>query len=152
MKNIPTGALKDVEELFAIYNRDGARMEMTEGPNKLDFGVIDGIQIIRSKTSYDGKSKAVDLVFWVMFREIGYQNGFQYVHSFKVMEWVADGSGKIVLTDDTNRQFTIDLLRTRVEQMRWSQWKGYKAMNLDVFDYADEVSLEEHLGFAERWK
>ena len=68
-------------ELFDPFNEVGSSMTLQDGPEKpIPLGVIDSYTVTRVQGA----------VFWVMFKCLGYDQGPQYTHTVKVVEWSQD--------------------------------------------------------------
>ena len=90
-----------IQALFDAFNRDGATMIMHEGRDTpLPFGLIDSYTVTRIAPHFDAVGKLTKTDFWLVFRTVGYNDGYQYTHTIKVVDWSQDDPYLIDLVDD----------------------------------------------------
>ncbi|MHB9036960.1 MAG: hypothetical protein ACYC64_09845 [Armatimonadota bacterium] len=144
-----------LQALFDEFNRDGSVMTMHEGRDTpLPFGLIDSYAVTRIAPHFDGAGNVTKTDFWVMFKSVGYNNGYQYTHTIKVVGWSQDDTYMIDLTDDRGRRYHIELIMDITEHdyvVDWRAWQSYKAANASEFGVIDAQILDEHTSIAERW-
>ena len=131
-------------ELFAPFNEGGSTMTLADNPQEkpIPLGVIDSYTVIRVQGA----------VFWVMFKCLGYDQGFQYTHTVKVMEWSQDNIWLLDLTDDRGQRFHIELLfptQDRESLAGWRRWQAYKKRV--GFERLDAELLADHIELANNW-
>jgi len=100
-----------------------------------------------------GEVKRVD--FWLLFKAVGYDEGFQHAHTVKVVRWSQEDTYLIDLTDDRGRRFHVELLFPDQEPdlaADWRRWRRYKSENRDRFERIDADLLAEHVRIAEEWE
>lgn len=144
-----------LQGLFDQFNENGSWMEMREGKDgPLEFGLIDSYTVTRVAPHFDAAGNVTKTDFWVLFKSAGYNNGWQYVHTIKVVEWSQDDTYLLDLTDDRGRRYHIELLfpiQDRVLALDWKSWQSYKAENTTMFEQIDSQLLDEHTRIAEGW-
>ena len=80
-----------LQKLFDEFNEKGSRMEMREGSDDpLEFGLIDGYTVTRVAPHFDASGSVTRTDFWLLFKSAGYNNGWQYAHTIKVIDWNQD--------------------------------------------------------------
>lgn len=92
--------------------------------------------------------------FWLFHKEAGYNNGFQYSHTMRVISWSQEDTYLLDLVDDMGRRFHIELIFPELEPDladTWNYWQAYRAANRQLFEQIDAQLLEEHLRIAETW-
>jgi hypothetical protein len=145
-----------LQSLFAQFNRDGSWMEMREAHYEpLRFGLIDSYTITRVAPHFDAQGNITKTDFWLLFKSAGYDEGFQYSHTIKVVDWSQDDTYLIDLTDDRGRGYHIELIMDATEWEEvaaWKRWQLYKAENRDRFAEIDAQLLAEHTVMAEVWE
>ncbi len=90
-----------------------------------------------------------------MWKSVGYDNGYQYTHTIKVVEWSRKDTYEIDLTDDLGRRYHIELIMDATEHeyvLDWRKWQRYKMENAADFAIIDAQLLEEHTKIAEAWE
>lgn len=140
---------------FDEFNKKGSWMEMREGDDEpLNFGLIDSYIVTRVAPHFDTIGNVTKIDFWLMFKSAGYNNGWQYAHTIKVVDWNQEDGYLIDLTDDRGRSFHIELLfpTQDVDMVAdWKDWQRYKTENKAVFELIDAQLFKEHTQIAEEW-
>jgi len=156
MQDFIAGEKARLQELFAAFNETGSWMELREpGCQPLRIGLIDSYQITRVAPHFDTQGNVVKTDFWLFFKSAGYSNGFQYVHTTKVVDWSQEDTYLLDLTDDLGRRFHIELLFSTLDIAMvadWRDWQAYKRQNQERFQQIDAELLEEHVRIAEDWQ
>lgn len=144
-----------LQALFDEFNRDGSLMVMREGcDTPLPFGLIDSYIVTRVAPHFDAAGAVTKTDFWLMFKSVGYNNGFQYAHTIKAMDLSREDTYELDLTDDRDRRYHIELIMDATEHdyvIAWGKWQRYKAENRSEFDVIDAQLFEEHTKIAEGW-
>lgn len=144
-----------LQALFDEFNRDGSLMVMREGHDTpLLFGLIDSYIVTRVAPHFDAAGAVMKTDFWLMFKSVGYDNGFQYTHTIKVVDWGREDTYELDLTDDLDRRYHIELIMDATEHdhvIAWGKWQRYKAKNKSEFVAIDVQLLGEHTKIAEEW-
>lgn len=155
MKEFIASEKARLQSLFDEFNRDGSIMEMREGRDTpLPFGLIDSYTVTRIAPHFDATGNVTKTDFWVMWKSVGYDNGYQYTHTIKIVDWGREDSFELDLTDDLDRRYHIELILDATEHdyvLDWRKWQRYKAENTAEFKVIDAQILEEHIGIAEEW-
>ncbi|MGB9618900.1 MAG: hypothetical protein ACPL7K_00645 [Armatimonadota bacterium] len=90
-----------------------------------------------------------------MWKSVGYDNGYQYTHTIKVVNWSREDTYELDLTDDLGRRYHIELIMDATEHayvLDWRKWQRYKAENAAEFEIIDAQLLDEHTKIAESWE
>jgi len=145
-----------LQALFDEFNRDGSWMVMREGHDTpLPFGLVDGYTVTRVAPHFDAAGNVTKTDFWVMWKSVGYDDGYQYTHTIKVAEWSRDDTYELDLTDDLGRRYHIELIMDATEHdyvLDWRKWQSYKAENAAEFEIIDAQLFGEHTKIAETWE
>lgn len=128
---------------------------MAKGDDAVDFGLVDSYLVTRVAPvfSANGDTRKVD--FWLFWKNAGYDLGFQYAHTIKVVAWKQDDPWEIDLVDDQGERFHVEGLVPPEEPVyvaEWARWQKYKAGDLERFAEIDAALLDEHLRIAEEWE
>lgn len=144
-----------VQALFDEFSRSGSLMVMREGHDTpLPFGLIDSYTVMRIAPHFDAAGKVTKTDFWLMFKSVGYDSGFEHTHTIKVVDWRQEDTFELDLTDDRERRYHIELIMDATEHdyvVAWGKWQRYKNDNRSEFDAIDAQLLEEHTKIAEEW-
>ena len=144
-----------LQTLCDPLNRDGSWMTLAEGCSEpIPLGVIDGYTVTRVAPHFDSKGDFTRVDFWLFFKALGYDEGFQRAHSIKVLRWSQEDFNFLDLLDDHVRRFHIELIFPDQEgdlAADWNRWRQYKAANRAPFEHIDAELLAEHIGIAENW-
>lgn len=145
-----------LQALFDEFNRDGSFIVLREGRGEpLPLGLVDSYTITRVAPHFDAAGNVTKTDFWVTWKSIGYENGYQYSHTIKVVDWSRDDTYELDLTDDLGRRYHIELIMDATEHdyvLDWRKWLRYKAENAAEFEIIDAQLLEEHTKIAESWQ
>lgn len=140
--------LADVQRLLDLFNVRGCWLGIywPDG-DYTQMGVQARVEIPRIAT--DGHA------CWVTFWSVGYQQGWQYVHTIKVVRWSSDDpSMELDLVDDRGRQFHLEAIEPYTEPdeaATWQQWLTYRESEADMVARTDAALRAEHEAFAENW-
>ena len=136
---------QNLQKLFDDFNRVGSIMTMAEGMEApIRLGGIDSYTVTR----------VTGAGFWLMFKVLGYDEGFQHTHTVKVESWSQEDTLLLDLVDDRKRRFHIDLIFPKQELKladNWRRWRAYRKANRVRFDQMDAQLLEEHIEIANNW-
>lgn len=145
-----------LQALFEEFNRDGSFIVLREGRGEpLPLGLVDSYTVTRVAPHFDAAGNVTKTDFWVMWKSVGYDNGYQYTHTIKVVEWSRKDTYEIDLTDDLGRRYHIELIMDATEHeyvLDWRKWQRYKMENAADFAIIDAQLLEEHTKIAEAWE
>ena len=136
---------ESLQALFDEFNKTGSTMTLAEdGYSTIELGLRDSYIVTRLEGSD----------FWLFHKAAGYNNGFQYSHTMKVVSWSQEDTYMLDLVDDLGRRYHIELIFPELEPNlgeAWADWQAYKAANRQRFKQIDAQLLEEHLWIAETW-
>lgn len=145
-----------LQALFDEFNRDGSFIVMREGRDEpLPLGLVDSYTVTRVAPHFDAAGNVTKTDFWVMWKSVGYDNGYQYSHTIKVVDWSREDSYELDFTDDLGRRYHIELIIDATERdyvLDWRKWQRYKAENIAEFEIIDAQILDEHTKIAEAWE
>ena len=92
---------------------------------------------------------------WVTLWSVGYQEGWQYVHTVKVVRWSSDDAPlEIDLVDEMGRQLHIEAIEPYTEPNEaavWQEWQVYYRREQTLFAQIDATLREEHRQIAATW-
>jgi len=156
MKDFIASEKERLQALFDEFNKEGSLMVMREGHDTpLPFGLIDSYTVTRVAPHFNATGNVTKTDFWLMFKSVGYNNGYQYTHTIKVVSWSQDDTYLIDLTDDRDRRYHVELIMDATEHdyvVAWRKWQRYKSENAAEFEIIDAQLLDEHTKIAEAWE
>lgn len=150
-----------IQGLLRLFNERGSRMEVFDEDNKRLFGdLVDSFIVTRIAPHFDAQGQHTRSDFWLLWKSVGYNNGWQYAHTVKIVQVIVRDTLEncwlmVDLTDDRGRRFHVELIEPISEPdyaRDWRDWQKYKAANSGMFTRIDAELLEEHLQIAEEWK
>jgi hypothetical protein len=145
-----------LQALFEPFNTGGSWMTLAEkGRGSVRVGFVDGFTVTRVAPHFDAGGEVTRVDFWLLLRMLGYDEGFQHIHTIKIVSWSQDDTYLLDLLDDRDRRFHIELIFPDQEPDQaadWKRWSGYKAENRDRFERIDAELLSEHTRIAEEWE
>ena len=125
------------------------------GRETVRLGLIDDYTVIRVAPHFDANGEIKRIDFWLLFKAVGYDEGFQHAHTVKIVGWSQKDPYLLDLVDDRKRMYHIELIFPDQEPALasdWKQWRRYKMGNRDRFERIDAEILTEHVRIAEEWK
>ena len=141
------------QALFDPFNRSRSWMTLAEGRQEpIPLDVIDGYAVTRVAPHFDAKGNVTRVDFWLYFKALGYDEGFQHAHTIKVVRWSQEDTYLLDLVDDGERRFPIELIFPDHEPdlaANWKRWHAYKTENRERFERIDAELLTEHIEIAE---
>src|SRR5689334_2997422 len=120
-----------LQRMFDLVHEDGSYMRLVaKGDSAVDFGLIDSYLVTRVAPVFgtDGSLNKVD--FWLFWKSAGYDEGFQYAHTIKVVDWEQEDSFLLDLVDDNGERFHVEGLVPPAEPRyveQWARWREHKA-------------------------
>jgi len=149
-----------IQGLLRLFNERGSRMEVFGEDKKRLFGeLVDSFTVTRIAPHFDAQGKHTHSDFWLLWKSVGYNNGWQYAHTVKIVQVTVHDTTEncwliVDLTDDRGRRFHVEIIEPITEAdyaLDWRDWQKYKAENAAMFARIDAELLREHLQIAEEW-
>jgi len=145
-----------LQALFEPFDKGGSWMSLVEpGREAVRLGIVDSYSVTRVAPHFDAKGEIKRIDFWLLFKAVGYDEGFQHAHTIKVVKWSQEDTYLLDLVDDRTRKYRIELIFLDQEPelaSDWSHWRRYKMRNRDRFSLIDADLMSEHLQIAEEWE
>lgn len=150
-----------LEGRLRLFNERGSRMVVFDEDGQRVLGeLIDSFSITRLAPHFDAQGNHSGSDFWLLWKSVGYDHGWQYAHTVKVVkvrvrEMLEDCWLIVDLTDDQGRRFHVELIEPVVERdyaADWERWSEYKSENAEMFTRIDAEILQEHRQIAEDWQ
>jgi hypothetical protein len=145
-----------IQAIFDRMNAEGTRITVfNEDGSRLCGDLVDSLRVTRIAPFFDSQGAVTRTDFWLLWKSIGYDEGFQYAHTIKVEKCHVEDPGiEIELTDDHGRRHLLELIEPHQEAewaRDWKRWQEYRAENRERFEETDRELLAEHIRIAEEW-
>lgn len=145
-----------LQALFEPFDKGGSWLSLLEpGREAVRLGIVDSYTVTRVAPHFDAEGEIKRIDFWLLFKAVGYDEGFQHAHTIKVVKWSQEDTYLLDLVDDRTRKYRIELIFPDQEPALaydWKQWRRYKMENRDRFERIDAEILTEHVRIAEEWE
>lgn len=162
MKEFIQQEKRRIQAALEKFNREGAYIAVYGEDRKYLFrDVLDSLTVTRVAPKFDAEGNHTGTDFWLLWKPVGYPEGFQYSHTAKIVhqhvdDALANGEWLVVdLTDDRGRRYHIEALLDITEPNElatWRDWQAYRKKNAERLAKIDAEILEEHLEIAEGWE
>jgi hypothetical protein len=129
--------------------------------------LVDSFTVTRIAPHFDTAGNHLHTDFWLLWKALGYDEGFQHAHTIKVVDvrvedtLMAEHDGKeaegwliVELTDDLGRIHHVEMIEPVSEPelaADWQRWIAYRQKSAERFRRIDAQLLAEHLRIAEDW-
>ncbi len=147
-----------LQEEFRLFNERGAYVTVynEDDGQRLFRDVADSFLVTRVAPRFDAQGKVTHTDFWLLWKVLGYDQGFQHSHTIKVVRWWRDSGdwAEMDLVDDVGRRHHIELIEPICEAAYaadWNRWQAYRRDNSERFQRIDTRILAEHVRIAEEW-
>lgn len=158
-----------IQKQLHWFNERGCRLQIREhgGENFIDT-IAAELTVTRIAPHFDAAGKVIRTDFWLLWKELGYQEGFNYSHTIKVVNvsvddtLTAQSDGAEInawliaeLTDDLNRIYHLEMIEPVSEPAyakQWETWLAARKDNRNMFMRMDSEILAEHIKIAEGWE
>ncbi len=142
-----------LQKYFDQFNEKGSTLsiKMTGDESFLELGVYDSYEVTRVVPFVDKEGKVTGTVFWLFFKSVGYDAGFQYCHTKKMVKLHQEDTYELDLEDDRGYKYHIELIFPELEPnkaMVWTKWQAYRKERHEWFAGADPDIRETHLQIA----
>ena len=150
-----------LQGLLRLFNERGSRVEVYGEDGKRVLGdLVDCFTVTRLAPHFDARGEHTGSDFWLLWKSVGYDKGWQYTHTVKIVKVQVPDTLEncwliVDLTDDMGRRFHVELIEPVIEKdyaADWRQWQAYKRKNAEIFAQIDAELLREHLHIAEEWQ
>lgn len=147
-----------LQEEFRLFNERGAYVTVynEDDRQRLFRDIADSFLVTRVAPRFDAQGKVTHTDFWLLWKVLGYDQGFQHAHTIKVVRWWRDGGDwvEMDLVDDVGRRHHIELIEPICEAAYaadWNRWQAYRRKSQARFEKIDTQILAEHVRIAEEW-
>ena len=113
---------------------------------------VDSFVVLRAMPQVDA---AGDVTLWrydLMFKELGYDQGMQYVHLISGATVEQPHGQSVMLEDEHGNSYVANAIEPAIdpdEKKLFADWRSYKAMHAMLFERIDRQFLEEYTRMAE---
>lgn len=169
MENIIAEEKARIQRQLHWFNERGCRLLIRERGGETFIDTITAeLTVTRIAPNFDASGKIIRTDFWLLWKELGYQEGFNYSHTIKVVNvsvddtLTAQSAGAeinawliVELTDDLDRIYKLEMIEPVSEPAhakQWEAWLAFRKNNRDLFQRIDSEILAEHIKIAEDWQ
>ena len=113
---------------------------------------VDSFVVLRAMPAVDAQG---DVALWrydLMFKEIGYDQGMQYVHLISGATAEQPHGQSIMLEDEHGNAYVANAIEPaidHVEKKLFADWRGYRKAHAMLFEPIDRQFLDEYTRMAE---
>lgn len=141
-----------MQEALDRVTAPGATMSVTfpEG-GSIRFDV-DGFVVLRAVPQVDTSGKVREWRYGLMFREVGYDNGMQYVHLVSGAAASQPHAESVVLVDEHGNDYVANAIEPDIDPERkelFADWHAYKAAHAERFERIDRQFVDEYTRMVE---
>ena len=141
-----------LEAALDVVTAPGATMaiQFPEG-GSLTFDV-DGFVVLRAVPQVDAAGKVREWRYDLMFREVGYHAGMQYVHLVSAATVTQPHGESVVLVDEHGNRYVANAVEPDIDPERrklFADWRVYKGANAEMFDRIDRQLTDEYTAMVE---
>jgi len=147
-----------LQEEFRLFNERGSYVTVynEDDGQRLFRDIADSFLVTRVAPRFDAQGNVTHTNFWLLWKVLGYDQGFQHAHTIKVVRWWRDGGdwAEMDVLDDVGRRHHIELIEPICEAgyaADWNRWQAYRRKNQERFEKMDAQILAEHVRIAEEW-
>lgn len=147
-----------LQEEFRLFNERGSYVTVynEDDGQRLFRDIADSFLVTRVAPRFDAQGRVTRTDFWLLWKVLGYDQGFQHAHTIKVVRWWRDGGdwAEMDIVDDVGRRHHVELIEPTCEAAYaadWSRWQAYRRKNQERFEKMDAQILAEHVRIAEEW-
>ena len=145
-----------LQVMFDRMNAEGTRITVFNDDGSCLLGdLVDNLRVTRIAPFFDSQGAVTRTDFWLLWKSVGYDEGFQYAHTIKVLKCHVEDPGiEIELTDDQGRRHLLELIEPHQEAewaRDWERWQKYRTENRERLEEIDQELLAEHIRIAEEW-
>lgn len=164
MKEFIENEKRRIEENLRWFNELGCRLYIDDFIDTVPASLT----VTRIAPHFSPSGEHLKSDFWLLWKEVGYQEGFQYSHTIKVVdvevedEMTREIEGKSVkawiivkMVDSDGRVHRFELIVPNQEKAQadlWKDWLAYRNQNKEFLEKLDEEILRDHLKIAEEWE
>lgn len=137
-----------MQAMFDAFNKQGSHITITTN------NTVEPLIVEMLVDSYQVTRVAPPMAFWLFFKSVGFQEGFQYSHTLKIVRWASEDSYELDLVDDRGRRFHIELIFPELQPhhiSNWRRWQVFKAQNRQWLNRVAKDLLAEHMDIAKDW-
>ena len=152
MQEIIQAEKERVQRALDVVTEPGATMSVffPEG-GSLQFEV-DGFVVLRALPQVDGDGKVKIWRYDLLFKEVGYDQGMQYVHLISGAAAEQPHGQSVMLEDEHGNSYVANAIEPAIdpaEQKLFAEWRSHKAAHAMMFERIDRQFLDEYTRMAE---
>ena len=112
----------------------------------------DGFVVLRALPQVDGDGRVKQWRYDLLLKEIGYEQGMQYVHLISKATMAQTHERSALLVDEHGNEYVANVIEPEIDPDRkavFAKWRAHKATHADTFERIDAQLLDEYAAMAE---
>ena len=113
---------------------------------------VDSFVVLRAMPQVDANGEVALWRYDLMFKEIGYDQGMQYVHLISGATAEQPHGQSVMLEDEHGNSYVANAIEPAIdpaEQKLFAEWRSHKAAHAMMFERIDRQFLDEYTRMAE---
>ena len=113
---------------------------------------VDSFTVLRAMPEVDAQGNVTLWRYDLMFKEVGYDQGMQYVHLISGATAEQPHGQSVMLEDEHGNSYVANAIEPAidpVEKKLFADWRNYKAVHAMLFERIDRQFLDEYTRMAE---
>ena len=113
---------------------------------------VDGFVVLRAVPRVDAAGKVREWRYDLLFREVGYDSGMQFVHLVSGAVASQPHAESVVLVDEHGNDYTANAVEPDIDPERkelFAAWHAYKAAHAEMFERIDRQFVDEYTRMVE---
>ena len=114
---------------------------------------VDSFVVLRAMPQVDAQGNVTLWRYDLMFKEVGYDQGMQFVHLISGATVEQPHGQSVMLEDEHGNAYVANAIEPAIdpiEKKLFADWRSYKAAHATMFERIDRQFLEEYTRIAER--
>ena len=113
---------------------------------------VDSLVVLRAMPQVDAAGNVALWRYDLMFKEVGYDQGMQYVHLISGATAEQPHGQSVMLEDEHGNSYVANAIEPAIDPLEkklFADWRGYRAAHAMMFERIDRQFLEEYTRMAE---
>ncbi len=114
---------------------------------------VDSFTVLRAMPEVNAQGSVALWRYDLMFKEVGYDRGMQYVHLISDATAEQPHGQSVVFEDEHGNSYIANAIEPAIdprERKLFADWRSYKAVHAMLFERIDRQFLDEYTRMAER--
>jgi hypothetical protein len=153
MKQIVQAEKARLQAVLDVVTAPGATMSIYLPDGGSHRFEVDSFVVLRAVPQVDAEGNVAAWRYDLMFKEVGYDQGMQYVHLISgavLVEQAHDQS--VLLEDEHGNRYVANAIEPAIdpiERTLFAEWRAHKAEQAERFERIDRQFLDEYIQMVE---